>query len=59
MTIDQRIEQLRAEWKSTPARRASIELQVRVLKAGKNAKPFVSQPSQNSFADDVRSALLD
>jgi len=37
MTIEQKIELLRAEWKANPEHRDRIELQAKVLKLGLNA----------------------
>ena len=58
MTIEQKIELLREEWRSNPERRSSIELQVKVLKLGILAPvKLITKTKQNSFEDIVKSSL--
>jgi len=58
MTIEQKIELLREEWKAKPERRVSIELQVKVLKLGILAPvKLIAKTKQNSFEDIVKSSL--
>jgi len=58
MTIEQKIELLREEWRSKPERRVSIELQVKVLKLGILAPvKLIAKTKQNSFEDIVKSSL--
>jgi len=60
MTLEQKIELLREEWRKNPEKRKTIELQVKVLKLGINApfKQSVEKTKQSSFEDIVRSSLL-
>jgi len=38
MNYDEKIQELRIEWKNNPEKRKIIELQVRALKLGKNVR---------------------
>jgi len=55
MTIEQKIELLREEWKAHPEHRDRIELQAKVLKLGILAPvKLLTKTKQSSFEDIVR-----
>jgi len=59
MTIEQKIELLRAEWRANPKHRDRIELQAKVLKLGILAPvKLIAKTKQNSFENIVKSSLL-
>ena len=59
MTIEQKIELLREEWRANPEHRDRIELQAKVLKLGILAPvKLIAKTKQDSFEDIVKSSLL-
>lgn len=55
MSIQDKLQQLRIEWKQNPQRRSIIEEQVKILKLGEKYPKFVAV--ENTFSNNVRKAL--
>jgi len=59
-TIEQRISELREEWRTTPERRSTIELQVKYLKKALTLPkyiPFTEKPKQLT-AQEIKESLF-
>ncbi len=55
MSIEQKLIELREQWKNEPQNRSKIEMQVKVLKLGQNFPLIVEE--DNPFINSVRKAL--
>ena len=58
MTIEQKIELLREEWRSNPERRVSIELQVKVLKLGTLAPVKLLVKHENRYQTPINQQTI-
>lgn len=57
MSIDQKLEELREQWRKEPQNRSKIMMQVKVLKIGKNAPICIDENKLDSFVNNVKEAL--